>query len=1127
MIVHSLHYSPVEWVADRLAARRHEGPDRALVLCPNRRLAHAVRRAVAVDRRRPESLAGVTFLRPAEAAHEILARSGAPRRAGWEAARQGRLLHLLVSGAVDHALHYFRPDRLRGGQGYTDAVATAIADLEAAGLDPHTLSSCARSLDGDPRSADRLTDLAILWRLADEAQGDRRSEAQLLREATATLRQSASRSSTPSRRTSTARRGQLTFDELLAQPTSATRHAAHPWLARFEPVIAILERSPDGVLLPFLEACGNVELVLQDARPLRTGTQRWRERLTLGAPVPVCETETSELALVRRYLFEIPENLTDPDRTRSQGPDGSVDLEEHAGVDEEIEASAIWVAEQIAADIALEDIALLVPERGPYAALLADRLARLTHGDAGDVAVYIAGGLPLAECAAGKRLLALLATVRGGLELEAMLRLLPMLRRRGQAVGETASRLSPSRGRTAIYDAGIHGGGSGNRDGIAAWRDRLRRHADRLGRLVDAAETQPPADHQRNEARRWLRDVAPLIPAVERLVDLALHIHEGTPFHAAWPVLAELCASHLTLPPDPPNLAARLTEIVEPWLTPELLGDLPCGLGLAWIADRLQRERVAVGRFGEPRVFIGTPAQAAGLSFEATRILGLSEGGLPRTPHDDPIVPDELRARLAAALQPTHPDIVLPGLADHVLDDLHAVFRCVSGTGRRLALSVPRQWIDRSEREISGIVLEVATALARPGVGVEGDVPTAGRLRAAYFTGGNAARAEALRAWPMSPRAALARVAGHAPRLGGYLPEAWLGDDVLSLRRMRQLAEATAGAAFAPIDGALGAVWQDHARLGSEHKPMSASSLQLLLGCPHRFLLERVLHLKEPTPRLNHDSLDPITYGNLFHRIAETFLQRHGRAVCSREASLEHWQARAGEIVDLEFDRVLDTYPLRGADAAAREHRRLREQIDCLVRDEWHRPRRTFVASEHTFGRPHPVALACDEHSLHVHGTIDRIDLIGADQLSLRDLKTGRVRDLGEEDINLRRDLQLGLYTLVLEAQAAADGEAARVVEASYVHPSPAQEPERAFRAALLDGLRRRTTKWLALAAGMLAAGSFVRTPNEDDCRLCPFLPACGNGARERSARKLVRLPQTDLLAAFAGLERSAGAEGE
>ena len=55
--------------------------------------------------------------------------------------------------------------------------------------------------------------------------------------------------------------------------------------------------------------------------------------------------------------------------------------------------------------------------------------------------------------------------------------------------------------------------------------------------------------------------------------------------------------------------------------------------------------------------------------------------------------------------------------------------------------------------------------------------------------------------------------------------------------------------------------------------------------------------------------------------------------------------------------------------------------------------------------------------------------------------------------MNAGRDLQIGLYTLALEASGygAAGETAAAVVEAAYVHPSAAQEEDRCFAGAELE----------------------------------------------------------------------------
>lgn len=1124
MNLHSTFSSPVAWIAERLVALPGGLRRRALVLTASERLAHAIRREVAVHRGRPECLAGVAFARPVDLARDLLARHGSPRLGGWEVLRQGRILQLLQSGAFAGRLSYFEPSQLRTGQGYAEALAEAILDLEASGLTPAHLDETARSLSDDARAAARLRDLAVVWRTADDGDGDRRTAAQLLAEAAALLAGTATCGRDPGaseslRAVPTLPAGQLSFDELFRKPPQPPPAASAG--IDLPPLFAVLVASPSTTLLRFLAAIDGAEVVFQDARPLRTATHRWRA-LAAVAPAPSGDDAAAgEIGLVRRFLFEIPENLTDPARPRSRGPDGSVDLEEHAGIEDEVEASATWVAEQIAAGTTLERIAIVVPEKGSYAALLVDRLARFGAApDTGPVGVYVAGGLALAEAPAGRRFGALLSALAGGLAAVATLRILPALRRAGQAPDAPATRLSPSRCAEIIYAAGIAGGGAGDLDGMRQWAVKLRAHRERVAALVAAFEQETDPGHVRRieaaNANRWLRDVEPILPAVEALQAVAEAVAADVPFSALWPQLREFAQRHFLLPADPPGFVAVVDEIVAPALADPFVAALPASLALRWLAQRLQRERRPCGRFGEPRVFIGTPGQAAGLEFDAVRIVGLTEGGLPRTPHDDPIVPDDLRRRIEASAREQVGDVVVPTLADRVLDDLHGVFRVVSGARDRLALSVPRQWVDRSEREVSGIVLEVATALARPGAsGGDGDVPTSGRLRSAYFAPGAAARAAAARQWPASERGVLASVAAGDGTL--RVPASWLAAGAADLGRVREIAAAAETSLFGAADGVVGDLfrrWQD---LGSEARPISSSALHLLLGCPHRFLLERGLHWREPPQRPTTDAIEPITYGTLFHEICETLMREAGPQICRKDGSVEWWARRAREIAGEAFERLVERYPLRGSEARERERQRLFAQVESLVRDEWDRPQRTFVAVEMPFGRDRPVALPAGERVLHVWGAIDRVDALPDGTLSVRDLKTGRVRDLAEEEVNAARDLQIGMYSAVVEA---IDPGGRPVGEASYVHPSTAQEPERAFRGAQLHGLRQRAGEWLRVAADLLARGTFVRTPSPEDCRMCPFLPRCGTGAQARSERKLLALPSADPLAAFLAMKR-------
>lgn len=1079
------YQSGVELIGNLLQRVPQRRLNRAVVLVPAERHAHAIRRSVLVDRQSPEDLAGTLFIRPVEFARNILARAGRVVAPGWEGVRRLRILDLFDRAQLAGQLRYFKSDQLRSGQGYAVAFSRTIEELEASGVDVELCARVAADLEReDEGNGRRLHDVAAVWAAVDHERHGRASTAQLFDSAAAVL-------------------------------------AKNPNLAKaYGPSLALLSASPSTTLLRFLNALPDCRVVFQEARPLRTATQRWREH----AKPPAAEAKQmsdSELSLAQRYLFD---TLTNPTRPRSSGPDQSVDLEEYSTIEDEIEAAAVWVTEQIAGGTALEQIALVVPELPSYAMALRDRLARLRADDTQPaIGVHIAGGVPLADSPAGRRFQILLDALLHSLEAEATIRLLPALRR-GQTDGEYEARLSPSRTAEIVYGAGIAGGSPGDTSGIGEWIPRLTRRRDALRLLAaesdDTDETgdEPEKRKQvinRHQANRWLREIEPLLPGIEALQEIAQHIADGAPLVRIWNEVSDFAAKWLRLPPDPPNLLALLSQRLQPILDDPIASSIGGRAAVRFVMDQLRAETVATTRFGEPCVFVGSAAHAAGLSFAAVRMLGLAEGALPHTPHDDPIVPDVLRVRIEELARASAADVVVPRLADRVLDELHDGYRVISGATRRLALSAPRQWTDRSDREVSGIMLEVATALGRGAAGGAGDVPTSGRLRSVYFLPGRDARSGAARSAPLTPRSLLAGVRVDETNSSSRdvrVPAGWLAQGAIDVARIHRLAGGVDSPDLLTTDGLLPATW---ATLPAwTERPLSASGLTLLLGCPHRFVLERLMRLKAPVTRPSSDAIDPIAYGSLFHAAVERFMNESGAALCQKTGDLDQWIERAKAIANEEFDSLCHVYPLRGVDATERERQRLLRQIEQLVRYEWNKDEREFVATELGFGEPEPVRLEIEGAHLNVRGAIDRVDRAADGRLAVRDIKTGRMYDLNDDPINPGRDLQLGLYTLALETGGGQVGEAA------YVHPSAAHEQERAFSGTGLDQLRNHTRAWLQIAHAILAAGLFVRTPNADDCRFCAFVPACGDGAHARSAAKLRQLPDSHTLAAFVRLKQ-------
>lgn len=1072
------------------------------MLTASERLAHAVRRHICLELDRADLLAGVALQRPLELARRILLAAGEARLSGWSAVRRLRLISLFHAGAFDRQLRYFNPLQLQSSLGYARAFADTLRDLEFAGLDPRRTLAVARSLESaEPAGADRLLDVATVWSRVDQGPRQRWTAAEIFSAAAAAV---------------------------TAEPSLADGIGS---------VYALLTGSPSTVLLRFLTALPNGTLVLQEGRPWRTGAQRWRAGLALVEPEEREPAEADpwqwrEIDLLRRYLFELPEVLTEPERPRSQGPDGTVSIEEYASIEEEIETAAVWVAGQIEAGVPLERIAVVVPDLGAYAVPLVDRLQRIGGAGTDGIAVHVAGGIPLAATGAGVRLRAVLQALAQSLEASAVIRLLPLLRRPGQSSETPNLRLSPSRAAAIVYGAGIVGGTPRDPEGVGEWMPRLSRQCERMRARAEAAEAalaagindrleQRRCKMKADDSRQWLREVEPLLPVVARLQDLGQAVQANAGFDVLWRQLAELCEQHLVLPPDPPAAVSLLRGQLASILDDNLASQIRGRTAISYLQSVLEEIPVSSIRFGAPAVFVGTPAQAAGLPFSAVRLLGLAEGGMPHTPHDDPILPDDLRRQLEAAAQLEVPDILVPRLADRVLDEIHDTFRAVQGAAERVAFSVPRQWTDRSERELSGIVLEVATALGRRRNGDDsGDVPTAARLHAAYFAVDvDRQRRLSFRA-RATPRALLTSIAAGEREGAGVIrvPLSWAQRPALAIGRLRELATVSESGELEPIDGALRQAWSLIPTPGIDGRPISASALGLLLGCPYRYLLERVLHHREPYRRPPTDTIEAGRYGELFHRIAEQIYGEIGPRLCRQEGELETHLGLARTIAEAELDRFCETYPLRGADTLDRERARLSRQIEQLVRDEWQRPPRQFVASEQPFGEVGGVPLPAGDSPLHVWGEIDRIDRL-AEGFSLRDLKTGRIHDGDEDRLSAGRDLQLGIYLLALESREEIAG-AGAVVEAAYVHPAVLQDSERLFRGARLDSLRKHARGWLRVAGSLLRSGNFVRTVTADDCRMCPFQPACGDEPRLRSTAKLEALPQTHALEPFRRMKK-------
>lgn len=1041
-------WSLADW-AEAVAALPVTGPlPCRTVLVPGEPVAHALRR-VLVESGRAAVLAGTRFVTLGEAATAVLRAAGVAFEPGEDDLRPVRLLGLF---AEPLRLEYFSADLLRDRPGWDLALARAVADLEAAALRPEALEAA-----DEPR----LRDVARFWRWLDARAGRSWTAARVVAEAA---------------------------DLLAGEP------GRWPYPG---PTLAAVTGHESRVEARLVRAVPDLALGVLAARPLRERHLEQVEALygeaarrALLRPAP--RPRASERDLLAAYLFEPPPVLADPDRPRSPGPDDTVRLEEHAGVEAELEATADWVAEQVADGTPLEDIAVLLPSLDPLAALVAARLARLPWPGAtppgapgsGSLPVHVAGGLPLVSTAAGARALAVVRALAAHLSGEALAEVLPALRTAADEADDTAPRhLTHGEAMELVWSLGTPGGNPAHPAGALDWPERLAAREPALEALLARARAARD-DPERSGLARTARDLERLLaslraarPAVEALAGVARLVVAGAPLGDLWPALRDFLATWLLQPGPGPRVEALLDERLGPLAA--VAGPLAGPDALSLIERAVQSVRLPAGRFGEPAVYVGTVRDAAGLRFAAVRVVGLAEGHLPPLVPEDPVLPGALRERLG-----------LPGADDGALAALHALDRAVRGAGRRVALSAPRLDLERTQREPSAVLLEAAAALGRPDAltGARGPViPDPAALRRDAFAPARRAAARFRRTAPLGEGAWQDGVARGA--LG--LPPHWRGGPALDLDRLAALAD----------DGLLGARAAHLAvpGLGPE-RPLSATALQDLLRCPYLFLHHRMLGLDEPAGAPPRREIGQPAYGSLVHGILEAFFAEHGRAFCAQQGRLLHWLALADLIVEARFAEFLEQYPLAGAAVRGVQRERLRADVHDLLRAEWEMGPRRFVAAEREFGTPEPVRLPAGPHALHVRGTIDRVDADGRRTL-VRDFKTGRVvRRLGAEATpDPVGDLQAALYGLVAEQEAARWG-TPPAVGVAYVGR---HGEVRAFVEDFATRLAPAARDWLALAADLLAARLFPRTPREDDCTFCLLRPVCGHGARERAAAVL------------------------
>jgi len=1010
-------------------------------LVPRQRVVHTLKREL-LRLGRPDALVGTRFVSLREAAEEVLRSAGVTFAPGEERLRPARLLGLLRGGLSTPSLP---ASLVAHSPGWDEAIVRTVADLEAAGLRAKDLDAAGK------QGSAQIAGVARFWQRLDAAAGPSWTRGRILLEAAAALEQGAS------------------------WPFSGGSLVALP------PEVSAVEAR-------LVRAIPGARVALLGARPVRARYLNRIGRLlgpearaAIGASSAPRSGE-SERDVLASYLFEPPAVLADPDRPRpgADVADGTVELEEYAGVDAELEAAARWVGERILNRVPLERIAVLVPALDPLAELLTARLRRLPWPGGDGLPVHVAGGLPLRSTASGARTMAVLRALAEHLGAEWVAQVLPVLELEGPD-----RHLSLGAAAELVSALGAVGGDPANPAGALDWSDTAAGRERDLTSQIAAAGGE---DHDRatRRHRRLLEDVAAVRPALDALVRVARLVVEAAPLAAVWHELRAFLDRWVRHPGGGPRAHHLIDERLAPLLGDASLTGLTGADALRVIARAADAVRVDDVPFGEPAVYVGTIREAVGLRFSAVRAIGLCEGQFPSAAREDPVLPDLLREVLEGSVATA---------TDRVLRDLFALDRVVRDTEETVVLSAPRTDLDSSQRGASSVLLEAAGALGRDRDNV---VPDLDGLDHGYF---EPARERLLSRPPMPLSEAAWQDAVASGAIG--LPPGWSAD---VLRSPGPLPLPDETPAPGPLWGLLDAEDVEVPGLSAD-RPLSPSSLRTLLECPYRFLLERVLGLQEPASLASCREIDPLSYGTLLHSVAESLYGDHGEDLAAGRGSIAEWRARAGRLADEAFASFVRWYPLAGAAVRRQERQRSRRDVSRLLDFDWERAGRwRLIGVERTFGFAQPIALPAGGRSLYLRGRIDRVETEGGVTV-VRDLKTGKRK--GEEDPEPTIDAQIAVYAMVARKLAADWGVPMRVA-ASYTHVGPQGVAERRFEGEGADALLSAAEGWLAVAAELLERRAFPRTSRGQDCTYCPFPIVCGEDAYARAQRLLAIEPRLD-----------------
>jgi hypothetical protein len=287
-------------------------------------------------------------------------------------------------------------------------------------------------------------------------------------------------------------------------------------------------------------------------------------------------------------------------------------------------------------------------------------------------------------------------------------------------------------------------------------------------------------------------------------------------------------------------------------------------------------------------------------------------------------------------------------------------------------------------------------------------------------------------------------------------------------------------------------------------RPLSPTALQRWAECPRRYLLDRVLHVRETARPEEVLQLNPLDQGSLVHAALDQFFRERAEAGDLGRPWTTADRSRLLAIVEAGCEEV-EAQGLTGKPVLwGIQRRNLHQHLQVfLEQDAAHRsdggdlvPQEFEVGFGDADDELGPVALTVGERTIRFHGRIDRIDA-NADRtiVEVIDYKTGRaeqVRAIDADPVDSGKRLQLPVYALAAwRAYPGAE------ITASYWFVTDTGSRHVHKPVPLTAETRARFTDVVGHLADGIEDGVFPGNPGPEDrdswdnCRFCPYDRVC------------------------------------